>query len=176
MNVLMMERKPTPEKYCQHCGKKMDRKRMGNRLESMNEFKKRRFCSIRCYGDWMIAHAGTITKHAARKRAQRAIEMKQCQRCGRTNLKLNRHHADHQKALDVMVLCTECHAIVDQKLGNRLTKKTSICVICGGEFLPKDSHPHKTCSEKCFSELGRRNANKRWRTHGQTGGKMEFRE
>ena len=42
------DEKPTPEKHCQH------RKRWieadGNRLESMNEFKKRRFCSIRCYG------------------------------------------------------------------------------------------------------------------------------
>ena len=47
-------------------------------------------------------------------------------------------------------------------------KPIQFCTICGKEFLPPDSHVHKTCSPECLSELGRVNAMKRWQSASGT--------
>lgn len=52
--------------------------------------------------------------------------------------------------------------------GHRRTKKTKLCKVCGTEFTPSHSKKHSTCSKKCLSEIGRRNAMKRW--HGAETG------
>lgn len=38
-----------------------------------------------------------------------------CSRCGR-NLKLNAHHSDYSRPLDVVWLCTECHGIEHRRI------------------------------------------------------------
>ena len=41
--------KPTPLRYCQQCGVKLERKRFRNkRLESLNAFNIRKFCTWKC--------------------------------------------------------------------------------------------------------------------------------
>ena len=104
------------------------------------------------------------TKWMARKRAQRAAPiLKECQDCGATK-KLQRHHPDYNKPDLFKVLCGPCHAKADQRDGHRRQKPKQKCTICKTMFLPKDSHSHKTCGKECLSEIGRRNAMKRW--HG----------
>lgn len=41
-------------------------------------------------------------------------------------------------------------------------KKMKACVVCGTTFIPNHSKKHATCSKNCLSELGRRNALRRW--------------
>jgi hypothetical protein len=41
--------KPTPERYCEQCGMKLERKRYrGKQLEPLGQFKVRRFCTWKC--------------------------------------------------------------------------------------------------------------------------------
>ena len=40
--------KPTPIKYCEYCGKKLERKDYGRRLEDLGVFNKRKYCNIDC--------------------------------------------------------------------------------------------------------------------------------
>ena len=101
-----------------------------------------------------------IGKWASRKRAQRAIPAVVCVDCGTTE-NLERHHADHQRPLDVVVVCQRCHIKRDQADGFRRKKKQRPCAVCAGLFWPGHSTV-KTCSRACLSELGRRNAMKRW--------------
>lgn len=45
----MNETKPTPERYCQQCGVKLERKRFRNKqLEPLNGFNQRKFCTWKC--------------------------------------------------------------------------------------------------------------------------------
>lgn len=45
--------KPTPERYCKQCGKRMERRRsVGGRLESIPAFEKRQFCCRKCQARW----------------------------------------------------------------------------------------------------------------------------
>jgi len=104
-----------------------------------------------------------LTKSASRKRAQRAIPLpKNCERCGCESNRLHRHHGNHQNALYVVILCPQCHADVGAKIGERRIKKEKICVMCGRSFREYSHSRVKTCGKACLSELGRRNALKRW--------------
>ena len=40
--------KPTPIKYCQFCGKKLERKDYGRRLEDLGVFNRRKYCDVDC--------------------------------------------------------------------------------------------------------------------------------
>jgi hypothetical protein len=107
-----------------------------------------------------------LTKAASRKRAQRAYpQLPPCQACGST-VNVQRHHPNHEDALSVEFLCQRCHTCADQQYGKwgRGPKRTKVCVVCGGEFTNYTHSRVKTCSRTCLSELGRRNAFKRWRT------------
>ena len=106
--------------------------------------------------------APTESKQAARKRAQRLITATECQECGATGVRLDRHHPNILgEPLRVEILCQPCHVKADMRDGTRKTKELKVCTICGQDFLP----PHttsQTCSRECFSESARRNANARW--------------
>jgi len=107
-----------------------------------------------------------MSKWAARKAAQRAYAAEECQECGSTH-RVQRHHPDLSDPLRVEILCEPCHVKADQRDGTRRTRPMQTCVVCGREFRPKCSHPHKTCGPACLSELGRRLAMKRWHGSGQ---------
>ena len=91
------------------------------------------------------------------KAAQRAISATACEDCGSTR-RLERHHHDYSKPLDVRVLCHRCHMREHARLN--LPRRMKRCAICPREFLPNHSKNHKTCSRECLSEIGRRNAAK----------------
>ena len=52
MGIMGMKRsyyqKPTPEKYCSSCGKKLERKRFNGRLEDYGVFLRRKYCGREC--------------------------------------------------------------------------------------------------------------------------------
>lgn len=103
-----------------------------------------------------------ISKAAARRRAQRAVPATRCSRCGRTNVKLERHHRDYQKPVDVEVLCCKCHAAVEQQSGQRRTRRVQRCKICQREFRHYTHSRVVTCSPECLKRLDVINARKRW--------------
>jgi len=104
-----------------------------------------------------------LTKVASRKQAQRAYpKLKRCERCGITKVKLNRHHANYQHALSVEVLCTTCHVKADQEIRQRPIRKVKTCSVCGIAFSAYTHSRVKTCGKRCLTEMGRRNAFKRW--------------
>lgn len=102
-----------------------------------------------------------ISRDAARKRAQRAVPALKCCRCGTTTGRLERHHTDYQKPLDVQVLCGKCHARTEQLSGQRRVKKKVSCAVCKKRFFPTHSGG-RTCSRKCLRKIGSVNARKRW--------------
>lgn len=137
-------------KHCELCGGEKSKKA-------------KRFCSSKCYGQWMMNQNLSPTHHASRKRAQRhIISLRQCEDCGSTGVRLTRHHPDHGDALRVEILCYKCHAKADLRDGFRKARKRKDCAICGKVFTPSHSKKHKTCSPECLSEIGRSNAMKRW--------------
>ena len=100
--------------------------------------------------------------NSARKAAQRAISASSCEQCGAIE-KLQRHHPDLSKPLEVEVLCQPCHAAEHMASGTwgRGRKLPRKCVVCSKEFLHGHSKA-KTCSPQCRSERGRQNAERRW--------------
>ena len=103
-----------------------------------------------------------LSKNAARKRAQRAVKALACERCGATGVKLERHHHDYQKPLDVKVLCTRCHALEEQESGQRPTRAAKTCLVCGVSFEDYTHSVVKTCGPACLAKVGEANARKRW--------------
>lgn len=105
-----------------------------------------------------------IKPNTARRRAQRAYPTPQpCEKCGASQ-ETQRHHPDIQKPLEIVWLCQACHTAEDKqadKWGKGRRQEKS-CKVCGKSFLPSHSKKHTTCSRECLSEIGRRNAIKRW--------------
>ena len=105
-----------------------------------------------------------VTKSALHKRAQRAYpQLIACVVCGTTS-SLQRHHPNLNDALTVVILCQACHAREHVRLGTwgRGEKQAKTCAVCGKDFSDYSHTKVKTCSRTCLSELGRRNARKRW--------------
>jgi predicted nucleic acid-binding Zn ribbon protein len=102
---------------------------------------------------------------AVRKAAQRAVPLTEetCSRCGSRD-RLQRHHPDYSKPTEVQILCQACHVKADQRDGYRSVKQMRPCALCGTAFMPTHSKKHTLCSPECRSEMGRRNARKRWGT------------
>jgi len=101
-----------------------------------------------------------------RKRTQREfgpiVDTDCCDVCGSKD-NLQRHHPDYTSS-GCCLLCQSCHTAEHMRDGTWGVglRKTKDCVICGETFTPNHSKKHKACSKNCLSELGRRNAQKRW--------------
>src|SRR5215213_3696754 len=109
-----------------------------------------------------------LSDSAIRKRAQRAHPtLTQCELCGSTQ-RLHRHHPDYSKPEEIQVVCIHCHPKMDMRDGTGRRKKPKDCVVCGTTFTHYSHSRVKCCSTECLSELGRRNALKRWGTRGPT--------
>lgn len=105
-----------------------------------------------------------ISKATARKRAQRAIPLTECENCG-SRKNLQRHHPDHSKPLDVQILCQACHTAVEMQAETwgRGPIKAAQCQICNKTFQPKRGRRAKLCgAAECLRENGRRAAARRW--------------
>ena len=101
-----MRTKETPEKYCENCGKKLERKRYNGQLEDLSTFKRRKFCNLTCAGA-----RKELTKHGYSWRARRHLRLK-CESCG-YDKKLQAHHIDQDKTNNqpenIQTLCKFCH-------------------------------------------------------------------
>lgn len=124
--------KPTPEKYCAFCGKKMERKSYPNGKEDIPHFLKRKYCDIRCMKKAFVCKDGSKQTyrgtHQSSYRIMFTVEEreKKCEICG-SSISIDVHHKDgncHNNSLDnLMVVCRSCH----MKLHNPKPK----CLICG---------------------------------------------
>ena len=105
-----------------------------------------------------------ISKAASRKRAQKAYPvLLPCERCGSSD-NVQRHHADHQKPLDIQFLCQKCHTLADVASGTwGITKRPKRCAVCGKEFKNYTHTRVKTCGRACLSEIIRQANYNRYR-------------
>ena len=76
--------KSTPEKYCKYCGKRLERKRYGKRLEDMGVFKKRKYCDRDCMRKgWINTEADNqnySNSHSTARKSQSVIFEENCLR------------------------------------------------------------------------------------------------
>jgi len=149
-------------KTCDFCGEPMVRKQYGTRMESERAYQTRRFCNASCWGK--MRGNRPLSKTMARKRSQSLYPaVPPCEECGATE-RVQRHHKDYQKPEDIRFLCQACHTRIEHEQGTwgpgPKTPKT--CPICGIQFTHYTHTRNQTCSKECLSELGRRNAMKRW--------------
>jgi len=118
-------------KACLQCGKTMNRKRYGDRLEDATVFKRRKFCDAKCMAVRQIKDAPK--KSALLKRAHK-FKKKNCEMCG-TQKKLQVHHLNgdiaHNVQDNIMTLCGSCHTKWHWSNGKTMPRRQSDCSICG---------------------------------------------
>ncbi len=120
----------TPEKYCERCGKKLERRPLSNGYEEpMYWFNKRRFCSVACSNKALsekIRESPAPTAKQSRQRARTATPPAPCAICGKKG-KTDVHHIDknpmNNDPSNLVRLCRSCHVKQHQK--------KSLCVVCG---------------------------------------------
>lgn len=124
-----MPRKQDPEKYCLHCGKRMERKRYNGTLESNHSFNRRKYCNLQCVG--MARRKDTLP---GLRRRYAHLRGNKCQECGVTE-NLDLHHQDgnpvNNDISNLMTLCDSCHTKWHWENGKKSPKKRSVCTICG---------------------------------------------
>lgn len=121
---------PTPEKHCEYCGRKLERRLQPNGyLESLYWFNRRKFCSIQRSAKKQAEMKNALppeTKKAGRKRASRLVKLSPCMICGKTGY-TEVHHIDenplNNNPENLIRLCKSCH-----KKQHVQRKK---CVVCG---------------------------------------------
>ena len=125
-----------------------------NSVIRSKDWRRAKFCKRACYAE-SLRHSQP-SKAAARKRAQKAVRLTECGRCGSTE-KLQRHHPDIEKEPDtVAILCAKCHA---KEHPRRVAKE---CPGCGESFVPQRRRTVTCGAKACLSAVGRVNARKRW--------------
>jgi len=103
-----------------------------------------------------------LSKHTIRDKSARLFpDIPPCEECG-SPYRVQRHHPTYERHDQVQFLCPPCHAKADQRDGTRRKKQPKVCPICGIQFTHYTHTRNQTCSKECLSELGRRNAMKRW--------------
>jgi hypothetical protein len=104
--------KPTPDKACEKCGKKLERKRINGRLEDLSVFNRRHYCDRACMA---AAQEGVIkVPNAKNGRRQAAKTVRPaCDRCGKNTSRLSVHHKDENTLNNdpgnLESLCGSCH-------------------------------------------------------------------
>lgn len=110
--------KPTPIKYCQYCGKKLERKRFKRKWEDLGVFSKRKYCDMECMRKAFIADNKTNQKYSpAHHTARMQVYLKEgrkriCEICGSTK-NIDVHHIDknynNNSSDNLMIVCRSCH-------------------------------------------------------------------
>ena len=120
--------KPTPERYCAECGKKLERKRLPNGdLEYLVHFNRRKYCDRHCMASaFDLRHSPEIGWSTAHYHARKEILPGSCNRCGKPNAR-DVHHRDgnhlNNSPENLERICRSCHS--------REHKPKGLCVICG---------------------------------------------
>lgn len=123
-----MPRKPTPEKYCEFCGKKLERKRYpSGDLECLSVFSRRKFCNQHCMAQaFDQRHSQKVGWSTAHYHARKMILAGSCSHCGKPNAR-DVHHKDgnhlNNSPENLERICRSCH--------NRVHRQKSLCRICG---------------------------------------------
>jgi len=127
-----MPRKTEPEKYCQFCEKRLERKIINGRLEDLAVFIRRKNCDVLCMAKGMVKEQAKLS--ALRVRAEK-FKGGVCEKCGATR-NLHIHHLDFNPAnnapANLMTLCGSCHQKwhwANGRTGHKRQKP--ICTICG---------------------------------------------
>lgn len=119
----MTKRAPEPKKHCLHCGQQLRRKRIGDRLEDLGVFKRRRYCDRTCMAAGMNKPEVTKGAHLWRARKHRKDA---CEKCGATE-RLHVHHRDenwrNNDPLNLMTLCPSCHLKLHWAQGEHTPKR-----------------------------------------------------
>ena len=119
--------KPTPERYCQSCGKKLERKLFGRRYEDLAVFKRRKYCNQKCMvnGFRVKPHVGK-SWYSLHSYARKLVPPGSCAICGEPNAS-DVHHKDgnieNNVKENLVRLCRGCHMMLHHR------KKP--CRICG---------------------------------------------
>lgn len=124
--------KPTPEKYCEYCGKKLERRQFSKKKESIPLFLKRKYCDVECMRKAFVKigkrDSSYRSSHASADKIVYLIEQreKKCEVCGSTT-NIDVHHKDgnHQNNVpeNLLVVCRSCHLKIHHPKGK--------CSICG---------------------------------------------
>lgn len=124
--------KATPKKYCEFCGKKLERKRFSGRLEDLKVFKNRKYCDKECMKKAFIKTNAEKQEygpaHASARMIMKNLKKteRKCEICGNTK-NLDVHHIDknfrNNSLENLMIVCRSCHL--------KLHKQKSVCIICG---------------------------------------------
>ncbi len=120
----------TPIKYCEYCGKKLERKRLKSGYrESMYWFSRRKYCDLSCANKAAgktRENNPTQSSQTSRQRAREMIPLSDCQLCG-ANGYTEVHHIDknplNNSPNNLIRLCKSCHT--------KQHNIRSLCVICG---------------------------------------------
>lgn len=105
-------------------------------------------------------------EHRARSLVRKAIKSgtmtkMPCECCGSTE-KVEAHHNDYNKPLEVSWLCVKCHRrwhTNNEPIRAPYVKRTAYCCFCGTKFVPYEKH-NTYCSDECKLN-GRREVNRR---------------
>ena len=122
-------KKHTPEKYCEFCGKKLERKRLPNGdLEYFAHFNRRKYCNIKCFGK-ATENKPKLTKvgwMASHRRARKICPLGPCARCGSPE-NVDVHHKDedwqNNAPENLERLCRSCHM--------KEHRNPHFCSVCG---------------------------------------------
>ena len=120
------------EKYCEYCGKQLERKRFNGRLEDFTVFKNRKYCNRECMKkDYLKIgdnHNQTYSNAhtTARKINELILHKEVCELCG-SEINLDIHHIDgnwqNNNLNNLMCLCRSCHTKYERnkdKINNEL--------------------------------------------------------
>jgi hypothetical protein len=106
-----------------------------------------------------------LTKTESRRISRQRVPALVCAACGATGVRLERHHHDYQKPLDVEILCSRCHHYAHSLLGVPRAKQLAAraCAVCYQMFQPVRSASGVLCGRAACNQIyGRLNAAKRW--------------
>ena len=130
----MALRKPTPIRYCKHCGTLLERQRFSrNRLEDLQAFCRRVYCNRAC----MAAHQdGQIKVLNAKNSRRQSVKQRQthCSNCGRNDSRLHVHHKDgdplNNSLSNLVTLCGSCHQLEHTLLSEATPQRLRTCIYC----------------------------------------------
>lgn len=158
---MRFEKQKKFKETCSKCGDQLDKSRIG----------KQSYCR-RCKSEYTRLHRkkhSELTDEERKRSNARSyanqylrrgrITKKPCEKCGST-YKLQMHHDDYDKPLDIKWLCKDCHLEIHNKLvvtepSERQRKergqRKEVCSGCGDE---NDRLPQRYC-KKCHKEYMR---------------------